>query len=392
MFMKTVKTLLSEKVSNNVYVLLKAFLLIVVVSLSHYSFAITYEKYCERMDNIMESLIESNAVKEVSQRKCCGPFTNAKLTNAIKVRDSDGEYNYFYTGSNPAYYYDRQSNKEYFFAGEMFEDNQLLCGNLKIFTPYGWSESVGSYEADGTHVVGFSVTHDYFTNQYPELAYKSKKYGNKYFDITDEAAMYRILEELRAFEFDDEDYPKSVKPLPANLSPRVLTKSYCVNLRNASRQSKPLVTSAKPKQMTTAGKLFTFATLLAAVGIAAKAISDDNSSSSSSASSEPPTSVYSKGNVEIVNWGTLGSLAISHAQVDLRNKNNYDVVVTIGLYQGSWSLGEIIYSDYEKSDYISGVSDRWSTSIRIKANSMRSVYLKAEHRGRPTAIRINSVQ
>lgn len=208
--------------------------------------------------------------------------------------------------------------------------------------------------------------------------------------------MYEIIDQLKHIEFDDEeDYPKYIKPLPNNLSPRIFTKSYCVERHNKLTQSRSLVTSSKPKGLTTAGKLFTAATLFAAVGLAAKAFSDDSrssfSSSSSSSSASTPTDLYSKGNVEIVSWGTLGALALSHAKVDLRNKNNYDVNVTISLYQDGWSLGEIIYSEYENSDRIPGVSDNYSTTIRVKANSIRSVYLKADHRGRPTHIRINSV-
>lgn len=100
----------------------------------------------------------------------------------------------------------------------------------------------------------------------------------------------------------------------------------------------------------------------------------------------------SMNNVELVDGWTLGFMAISHAKVQIRNRNNYDVSVRIGLYQGSWSDGEIIYSDGEQSDYIPGVSDRYSKSIIVKANSIRTVYLRGDSRGRPTNIRITSVR
>ena len=76
----------------------------------------------------------------------------------------------------------------------------------------------------------------------------------------------------------------------------------------------------------------------------------------------------------------------------IRVEKSSFVFVSISLYQGSWSLGSIVYSTYEKTDNIPGVSDEYSKSIRVKANSKRSVYLRADHRGRPTHIRISSVR
>ena len=102
--------------------------------------------------------------------------------------------------------------------------------------------------------------------------------------------------------------------------------------------------------------------------------------------------VYSKSNVEIVNWATYNWLAAAHAEVELRNKNNYDVIVNVSLYQGSWSEGRIIYTDLTKGDRIPGVSDEYSSDIRVKANSIRRVCLRADHSGRPTHIRISSVR
>ena len=96
--------------------------------------------------------------------------------------------------------------------------------------------------------------------------------------------------------------------------------------------------------------------------------------------------------VELVDAGSLGSWSFSHAKVQIRNKNNYDVIVRIGLYQGSWSDGRIVYYDREWSDSYPGVSDDNSSSIRVKANSIRTVYLRADHRGRPTNVRITSVR
>lgn len=101
---------------------------------------------------------------------------------------------------------------------------------------------------------------------------------------------------------------------------------------------------------------------------------------------------YSMSNVEIVDWGVMGSLAYSHAKVVLRNKNNYDVDVYVSLYQGKWGAGSITYGQYENSDRISDVSDEFSERIRVKANAMRTVYLRGKSRGKPNYIQISSVR
>ena len=120
-----------------------------------------------------------------------------------------------------------------------------------------------------------------------------------------------------------------------------------------------------------------------------KAREEERAAAARAVEREAPKSMK---NVELVDGWTLGILAISHAKVQIRNRNNYDVSVRIGLYQGSWSDGEIIYSDGERSDYIPGVSDSYSKSIIVKANSIRTVYLRGESTGRPSNIRITSVR
>ena len=102
-------------------------------------------------------------------------------------------------------------------------------------------------------------------------------------------------------------------------------------------------------------------------------------------------SVYEYSNVEIVNWATFNWLSAAEAEVSIRNKNNYDVDVIIELYRGKWDEGRITYTDLHRGDRIPGVSDERSTTIRVKANSMRKVYLSSGGSGRPTAIRISSV-
>ena len=326
-----------------------------------------------------------------TRRQYVGPFTNARITNFIKKIDKYGDELLFVSGSNPAYYYARSDDREYFFAGEMLEDNILLSGDLMIFTPYGWTEQIGYFNEHGTHEVGCEFHHSYFSNEYPEMIFRTTK-QTKIWNITDESAMYGLIEGVKKIEFDDEDFPKSVKPLPLNLTPKIFTKDYCIKKRREQYSKASLVTSSKPKQLTDKGKLVTFATIAAAIGLAAKAFSDDRGSSSSSSSSSSPSNKYSMSNVEIVDWGTLGSLAYSHAMVVLRNKNNYDVNVSVGLYQGKWGNGSIVYSSYENTDRIPGVSDEFSKSIRVKANSMRTVYLRGVSRGRPTHIQISSVR
>lgn len=324
-------------------------------------------------------------------RKWVGPFTNLNI-KFIKGLDEDGEESFYVSGDNPAYIHIKGHEREYYFAGEMFDDNSMLCGDLKIYSPYGWIEQFGTFDNSGMHTVGIEIKHDYFINSHPQLIYKTRT-ERKCFDIISENSMYEIIDDLKKLEFEDK--PKNIKPLSSSAKPRIYTKDYCIKIQKEKNGYSNFVTPPQPKRLTSGGKLLTAVAFLAAVGLAAKAISDDSkgsSSSSKSSSVSQPTNLYSLGNVEIVNWGTLGSLAISHAKVDLRNKNNYDVDVTISLYQDSWSLGSIVYSDYENSDRVTGVSDNYSRTIRVKANSMRSVYLRADHRGRPTHIRINSVR
>lgn len=101
--------------------------------------------------------------------------------------------------------------------------------------------------------------------------------------------------------------------------------------------------------------------------------------------------IYERDGVEIVNAMTFGPLAVAHAQLKLRNRNNYDVDVKIKMYQGGWRDTRITYA-HSGTDYISGVDDNVSSTIRIKANSIRSVNLCGkQYGGRPTGFRISAV-
>ena len=149
------------------------------------------------------------------------------------------------------------------------------------------------------------------------------------------------------------------------------------------------------KQSSNSGLLAGAALLGGAIYLLKKAFDGSSSSSSSGKSEESnPSSMarHSYSNVEIVSWGTYGSLAYSHASVTLRNKNNYDVDVTIQMHQGSWYDGKIIYENYGGSERIEGLQDEFRTTIRVKANSIRKVALRSDGgRGRPDYIRIKNV-
>lgn len=319
------------------------------------------------------------------------PFAGHLNVKMQRVLDEWDEEGYYVSGTNPAYYFNNNLQHEYYFAGEFVDkdDPDLLCGDLKTFYSWGFTEDIGIFKGNRIWD-GIQAFHHYFDNSFArKIVYlRDRSQGG---DITyiakNDAEFYSIIWEYKKKYFGTA-IPKSIQPLPENLTPRQFTRNYC-NQWWASQNKNNV---PKSSGMTNAGKAVALGTFLAAVGIAANLISGSSSSSSSSSTASVPSSVYSMSNVEIVDWGTLGSLAISHAMVQLRNKNNYDVNVTVGLYQGSWSCGKIIYSDGERSDYISGVSDNYSTSIRVKANSMRKVYLRADSRGRPTHIRISSVR
>lgn len=160
---------------------------------------------------------------------------------------------------------------------------------------------------------------------------------------------------------------------------------------NASSSYANNGSSSKSNSSVSAGEALLTLGAIAAAGAGVISALSGNSSSSSSSSNSTVNSVYSLNNVEIVDWWTMGSLALSHAKVQIRNKNNYDVIVHIDFYQKKWYVGRIIYSDYERSDRLPGVSDEFKEDIKVPANSIRTVYLKTSGSGRPTHVRILSV-
>lgn len=96
-------------------------------------------------------------------------------------------------------------------------------------------------------------------------------------------------------------------------------------------------------------------------------------------------------NVEIIESYTFGAIAYEHAQIKLRNKNNYDVIVSIELKQGDEWRSCILSPD--TSDMIGySSSERYQKYFTVKANSMRTVSLKGDGYGRPSKIRIANVK
>lgn len=98
-------------------------------------------------------------------------------------------------------------------------------------------------------------------------------------------------------------------------------------------------------------------------------------------------------NVEIINYYTFGPLAVEHAQIEIRNKNNYDVIVSIELKQNDvWNPCQL-YSGTGKTDMDGySYSEDFSEYFKVKANSIRLVGLVSNKRGRPTDVRIKSVR
>lgn len=114
------------------------------------------------------------------------------------------------------------------------------------------------------------------------------------------------------------------------------------------------------------------------------ALSGDDDDDSSSISNSTPQYNMSKNNVSIISWGTYGSLAYPHASATIRNKNNYDVIVSIKVKQGSWKNSSLHseMSDMSGYDY----SENYNEEFKIKANSVRKVALRGDGSGRPTDI------
>lgn len=114
------------------------------------------------------------------------------------------------------------------------------------------------------------------------------------------------------------------------------------------------------------------------------ALSGGDDDSSSSSSNSTPQYNMSENNVSIISWGTYGSLAYPHASATIRNKNNYDVIVSIKIKQGSWKNSSLHseMSDMSGYDY----SENYNEEFKIKANSVRKVALRGDGSGRPTDI------
>ena len=347
-------------------------------------------------------VLDSNAQK----RKYYPPFMEELNVKLQKFWDED-DWIYCISGDNPAYYYIPELKRELYYAGKMDEeDHSLIYGDLRVFDDTGWREEIGFFR-NAEFIGGMRFFRDY---DYPQFDRSVELLASDCHDIyyaKSDTEFYKILSETRNHFFSGV-LPNSIKPLRNQLSPRYVTSKFKGWDKGAASFTTPnypkpgqIVTinqNTGGKKLSKVGKVVALATLAAAVGIALKAFTvDDNSSSSSSYSSSSsqaatPTDIYEYKNVEIVNWATYNWLAAAHAEVELRNKNNYDVIVNVSLYQGSWSEGRIIYSDLTKGDRIPGVSDEYSSDIRVKANSIRRVCLRADHSGRPTHIRISSVR
>lgn len=119
---------------------------------------------------------------------------------------------------------------------------------------------------------------------------------------------------------------------------------------------------------------------------------DDNSSENSYSQSNEDYAPQSMNGVEIVKTYTYGALAYEHAKVQLRNKNNYDVIVSIELKQnGVWEKSTLSpdTSDWDGYNYS---EEKYEKTFKIKANSIRTVGLRGNGSGRPTNVRISYVR
>ena len=341
------------------------------------------------------------------------------ITNYYYLEQSDNQNSLNFTNSNPYYH-------RIFYSGKIIECYKV-GNNLKKGD--GWYHSREIDSSSGvTDVIGVSKAETLFTGM--EIAYYQKNpeaVRVKY--IEERNYKYEhYMKQSEAFRYkrnaESELRKRNVTPISDQLQSKYdraymsrdnettfkgeINKFKAMNELPTSKYVKPSSTNSyTPSQSPSSSSNSNVSqssnsaikglTVLAAIGAAiwgvAKSIDDaeakayDNKQRKAAQESN-----RSMNNVEIVDWWTFNWLAISHAKVQLRNKNNYDVNVTVGLYQGKWSNGKIIYNGREQSDYIPGVSDDYSTTIRVKANSIRTVYLKADSRGRPTNIRISSVR
>jgi hypothetical protein len=117
--------------------------------------------------------------------------------------------------------------------------------------------------------------------------------------------------------------------------------------------------------------------------------SSSNSSSSSSSSSD--YAPQSMNGVEIISSSSYGSLAYEHAAVTLRNKNNYDVIVSIELKQNDeWESSILITDKSDMNGY--NYSEDYNYLYTVKANSIRNVSLRGEGSGRPSSTRLSYVK
>ena len=310
----------------------------------------------------------------------------AQYSNQIKANTK-------YTNSNPMYRYG------YWSVGSTKHviDEDYYIGRTDAYGKFnGWCQWRNFREKSVMEYIGYFRDNQLYTGYYfqyysdePEVT------GYSYFENGEFKRTWKVKQgELFATKKAIEDYGRrneGVTPLSQSYGSKFY--NYSGRMSDSYGYDQKAATAKSSSSVGAMTGLAALAAIGAAIWGVAKSIDDaeakayDNKQRKAAQESN-----RSMSNVEIVDWWTLGSLAISHAKVQLRNKNNYDVNVTVGLYQGKWSDGKIIYNGSEQSDYISGVSDNYSTTIRVKANSIRTVYLKADSRGRPTNIRISSVR
>ena len=98
--------------------------------------------------------------------------------------------------------------------------------------------------------------------------------------------------------------------------------------------------------------------------------SSNTSNSNSSSNSYDDYAPQTMQGVEIVETYTLGSLAVEHAAIKIRNKNNYDVLVSIELKQkGVWRDCHI----FKSSRYTDNSGYGYDPEIKYSAANIQRV-------------------
>lgn len=294
-----------------------------------------------------------------------------------------------YGSSNP--YYLNFDNKEVYWVGKVTNGTMSGTGFMRVFDSLGgFTDMVGVFMKNSLYY-GFAFGQsmnpsgniDYFYYSVENSSISTEKIKlerNKWIHSRKVAA-----ENYKVIPLSEKFCSKKKYDLLAMQSSSAFSPSHSssTNTTASSSSSSNIVDNALGIGLVLGGAYSLYKALTGGY--------DDDDDSSSSEESPSSMQRLSFSNVEIVEYGTYGWLAYSHASVTLRNKNNYDVNVKIQLYQGSWSYGRIVYEQGGGTDRISGVNDEFESTIRVKANSMRKVALRGDGRGRPDYVRIESV-